>query len=481
MDMRFWMKMFFMAFVFLGLVSALSVPSYTISKSAYEPGDIGITTITVTNSISEDRATGLSMTLYSPTDLTITGAPKIADIDPGGTAIVSIPFRIDSDASPGIYLLNVEFNGFSGNEKITNTVSVPITIADLPILTVDAGSSVLSGTDSIEITLTNNGGPANQMRLNVQNSSGISLYGTNEVYIGDLDKSTKVNLTLDARSAADGPIKVPLEVTYNDEIGATHTDTLNIGLTVKKEKLDLRFNQLSSITTREEGTLQMEVINNGEDVKDLRISFMNSSLSLTDASEIKAGDLSKGQKTTVSSEVIPYLSPGLNLVQSKITWIEKDVNKEQQITIPITVTSDSDVGVYLESNPSPLVVGAEHTISVLVSNLGSYQIDNVDVGLDSNAFTPLDITPRQYIGSLTQDDFSTVQFRVKTNGDSGEFPINVSITYRDASGQWINKTITQDVKITSVQSSGNGSLTLVIVLVVVAAILVWYFKLRKKD
>jgi hypothetical protein len=475
------MKLFMSVLLVFGLTSGLSVTNYTVSKSTYEPGDIGLVTITVVNPVGTDRATGLTMTMFSPTDMTITGSPKLADIDSGGTAIVSIPFKINSDAKPGIFILNVDFDGFSGNDKISNTASVPITIADLPILTVDAGSKVLSGVDITELSLSNNGGPANQMRLSISNATGIGLFGTNEKYIGKLDKSKKVNITLDARSAVDGPVNLPVMLIYTDELGATHTDTLDLRLTVKKEKLDIRFNQLSSITTREEGTLKLEVVNNGEDISDVRISFINSSFRLTDSSEIKVGDLVSGEKSTVSAKVWPELTPGLNLVEAKLSYIEKDVSKEQTMSIPLTVTSDSDVGVYLESKPSPLVPGVEHTVSVLVSNLGSYGIDNVDVGLESDAFTPLDITPRQYIGSLEQDDFSTVQFKVKTNGVSGEFPININVQYRDPSGEWVNKTITQNAKITTPVSTGNGTLVFAVVIVVVAAILIWYFKLRKKD
>lgn len=478
--MRF-LKLLFSVLLVFGLCSAgVSVSNYTISKSTFQPGDIGVATITVVNPTGSDRVTGLAMTIYNPSDVTVTSAPKLADIESGGTAIVSIPMKFASKAKPGVYLLNVEFTGFSGNDKVTNTISVPITIADLPIVSLNADTKVLSGVDPLSLTITNNGGPASQMRLMVSNVSDIALFGLNELYVGGLKTSKKLNLTIDARSASDGPNDIPFIMTYNDEIGSSHTETVYLRLTVKKEKLDLKFNQLSSLTTREGGSLKLEVTNNGEDISDVRIAFTNDTFRLKDLSELKVGNLSSGEKTTVSGKVYPTLSPGLNLVNAKVTWTEKDIRKEQTMKIPLTITSDSDVGVYLESKPSPLTSAKEHTVSVLVSNLGSYAIDNVDVGLSSTAFALLDITPRQYIGSLEQDDFSTVQFKVKTNGVTGSYPINVNVRYRDASGGWVNKTITQSAQITAPVTTGNGMLTLIVVLVVVAAILVWYFKFRKK-
>jgi uncharacterized membrane protein len=485
MKMRI-LKFFALVLVFMGLVSAgVSISNYTVSKSSYEPGDVGIITLTVTNPVGSERVTGLSMTIYNPAELGVSSAPKMADIESGGTAIVSIPFRITEDARPSIYLMNVEFTGITSSatqtNTVTNTVSVPVTVTDLPIITMDADTNVLSGIDSINLKITNNGGAASQMRLRVSNTSGVALFGTNELYIGDLTTAKDLNLSLDARSAVDGPIDVPIVLTYNDEIGATHIETVNLRLTVKKEKLDIRFNQLSTIKIRDEETLSLEVVNNGEDLKDIRISFTGTTFALLDTSEIKVGDLNSGEKRTVSAQVAALLSPGPNLVPATVSWIEKDVRKEQEINIPLNIASDSDIGVYLESKPSPLKSGLEHTISVLVSNLGTYSIDNVDVGMDSDAFELLDITPRQYIGSLEQDDFSTVQFKVRMKPVTGDYPVSVNIKYRDASGVWVNKTITQNTSVGGVVASGDGSITAIVIIVVLAAIVIWYFKFRKKD
>jgi len=249
---------------------------------------------------------------------------------------------------------------------------------------------------------------------------------------------------------------------------------------VKNEVLDLRFNQISQVITRKDGTLTLEVTNNGDALSDVRLSFPNASIRLKDKSEIRVGDLGAGDKTNVSGLAYTDLAPGLNLVDAKVTWVERDIRKEQTVSIPITVESDADVGVYLESKPTPLVAGQEHTISVLVSNVGSYGIDNVDVGLDSPAFESLDITPRQYIGSLAKDDFSTVQFKVMATDNPGDYPISVNIRYRDASGEWINKTITQAGSVTPAPSNGSGLLYAAVAVVAVAALGLWYFKFRKK-
>jgi uncharacterized membrane protein len=479
--MRFWMKLFLSMMIVFGMSFAgISLNNYTVSKSSFQPGDVGISTITLTNPTGSTRVTGLTMTIYNPAEIIVSSAPKLADIDTGGTAIVSLPLRIAEDAKPGIYLLNVEFAGFSESDRVTSTVSVPITVADLPILSLSSDANVLSGTDPIVLSLTNNGGPASQVRMKISSTSSVALYGTNEIFVGDLSDSKNLNIPIDVRSATDGPTDVPIIITYNDEIGTTHTETVNLRLTVKNEKLDIRFNQLSTIKIRDEETLDLEVVNNGDDLDDLRISFSGNAFNLLDTSDIKVGDLKSGEKRIVSAKVAAYLAPGPNLIPATISWSEKDVAKEQTMNIPLTIASDSDIGIYLESKPTPLKSGIEHTVSVLVSNLGTYPIDNVDVGLDSEAFELLDITPRQYIGSLEQDDFSTVQFKIRMKSVTGDYPILINIKYRDASGLWANKTITQNASVGAVAASGNGSVTLIVVLAVIAAIVIWYFKFRKK-
>jgi len=477
-------KMLFLFALLLSLSFAgISVTSFTISKSSYQPGDVGIATITITNPTGTPRVTGLAMTIYNPKEIAVSGSSTLSDIESGGTAIVSVPFKISTDAKPGIYLVNVAFTGFTQQAgsntqtSTTNSISLPIIVVHSPILSIETDKSVIGGIDSVVLTVVNNGGAAKDLRISTSGSVG--LYGTDQVYVGNLTDSMNVSVTLDARNATDGPLDVPFVFTYNDELGNPHEDTSTLRVTIKNEVLDLRFNQLSTLITGKDGNLTLQVVNNGGDLSDVRISFINSSMRLKDFNEIKVGDLAAGQSATVSALVYNDLTPGLNLVDSKITWTEKDIRKEQETTIPITIDSDADVGVYLEAKPSPLQAGQETTISVLVSNVGSYGIDNVDVGLSSPDFQSLDVTPRQYIGSLAKDDFSTVQFKVQPQS-AGTYPIYVNVVYRDASGKLVNRTITQTATVSSPPSGGSGMMYVLLGVIVVAAVALWFFRFRKK-
>lgn len=480
-------KMLFALFLAFGVAFAgLSVDNYVVSKTQYEPNEPGIATVTVSNPTGSERISSITMSIENPPEIAVTSAPKMSDIDAGGSAIVSIPFRVKEDARPGIYLLNVVFSGYktSGGTSTTsvNTVSIPITVVEEPDLSFSVDNSVLSGIDDVVLTISNNGGPAKNLKLST--SGSVSIYGSDVIYVGEMagNSSKSLNLTLDSRGATDGPTDVAFLFEYQDELGMSGSDSTNLRMTVRNEKLDLKFDQTSSLVTKKESNLTFTVRNDGaESLKDVRLSFPNDTLRLKDSGEMKFGDIAPGESATASVVAFAELPPGVNPVASEISWIERDVQKTENRQIPITITSDADVGVYLEAKPLPLTIGSEHTISVLVSNLGSYRIDNVDVAIESPAFRSMDISEKQYIGSLQNDDFSTVQFLVKVNATSeGSTPVRITINYRDQSGEWKTKVISQAVSVYN-PPVADGSPIPIVGGIVLLAIVVWFFFLRKKN
>ncbi len=464
--------------------AGLSVQSYTVTKPVFAPNEPGVATVTVMNPAGSERVSAITMSIESPSELIVTSAPKMSDIDAGGTAIVSIPFRVKDTARPGIYLLNVVFSGYKStgaagsSQTSVNTVSIPITVVNEPELTATVDVKVLSSIDDVVLTISNNGGPAKNAKLSA--SGPVSLYGSDQIYLGQLTGNTSIKLSLDSRNSTDGPTDVLFRLDYEDELGIPLSKNLTIRMTVRNERLDLTFKQMSDVVTKKEGNLTLSIRNDGtEELKDVRLSFPDTVLRIKDSGELKFGDLKPGQSATATAVVFAELPPGVNLVNSELSWIERDVQKEGSRQVPITITSDADVGVYLEGKPLPLTLGMEHTISVLVSNLGSYGIENVDVKIDSPALRSSDISDKQYIGGLQNDDFSTVQFQMKVNAtEEGDYPVRITVNYRDQSGEWKQRVITQAITVHNHAVQEQSPLPLIIgAFVLVVA--VWFFKFRK--
>lgn len=478
------MKNVLLAVMLFGMVFAgLSIDEYSLTKDVYNPGEPGFATVKVTNPTGSERVTAITMAINAAPELSVTSTPKLADIDAGGSSIVSIPFKVKSGTKPGIYTIHAFFSGYkssdaAGNSQVSiNSVTIPVTVVNEPDFSFNVDTKILTGFDSVNITITNNGGNAKNVKLSLPGE--VSLYGSDQVFLGEISGSKTIEVLLDSRDVEDGVTDVLMKLEYDDELGISHTDNASIRMTVRDEQLDVSFLQKSELVTRAENTLTIEVKNDGQTtLKDVQLSFMDNSVRLKETNKLKFGDIAPGAASTVSAVVYTELAPGLNLLPSKVEWIEQDVQSEEERDVAITVTSDADVAVYLEAKPLPLSVGSEHTISVLVSNLGSFAIENVDVTITSPAMSSLDISNNQYIGGLQTDDFSTVQFLMKPNM-SGSQPVYLKVDYRDQSGEWKTETITQYISIYEPDMQDSSPLPLLLGAVLIAAI-VWWFKFRKK-
>ncbi|MBU0531944.1 hypothetical protein KKB44_00450 [Candidatus Micrarchaeota archaeon] len=467
--------------------AGLTVSSYNVSQESFKPGSNGIITLTVaSSSTTDDLISGVNMQTIAPPEIVIASKQTIGDLEPGASTIISLPFQVASDAQSEIYVVKFEISGIAddpmgGYDMFTRRVSVPVTVLQPPILGFATDKQTISNVDELNLTVSNNGGPATNIRISIPETSSISLYGKDEIYIAMIEDAVTTSVMVDARDATDGSINIPFDVEYEDELGIVHSYSTKLRMTVRSEQLDLGITQKSEIYTRSESTLTLEVSNNGaETLEDVRLNFQNSSLKLKEEDEYKFGDLEPGESASVSLLVFTDLTPGLNLIEAELEWIEKDLLKSESRNVPITVTSDADVAVYLEAKPIPLTRGAEHTISVLVSNLGSYGIENVDVSLSSSVLQPLDISEKQYIGGLQRDDFSTVQFLVKVNAtEVGSYPTYITINYRDQSGEWKQKQLIQSISVYDGVVEEQSPLPLMVGILLLVVI-IWYFKFRKK-
>ncbi|MFA6530315.1 MAG: hypothetical protein WCT31_01180 [Candidatus Micrarchaeia archaeon] len=470
------------AILFGNLFAVLSLPSYSVTPSSVSPGGSGVISLTVSNPVSttatNEKIYGVALSLYPDSAITTSERVSIGDLDSGASSVISIPFYTKLDAKSGVYVVEIRAIGSGGT--YVQTTTIPITISNAPILSVSSNKDVVKDIEPISVTVANNGGVAKRVRLSI-NSTIFAISGQNEVYMDEIIGDAVFNITLDSRSATEGANDVPFVLRYQDELGNQITENKNVRMTVKKEKLDLGFAQQSEVITMKDSILKFSITNSGKEIDDVRVSPSTDSIRLKDASEFKLGDLLPGQRIDVSLPVFATASPGINYISFDVKYVEQGVEKEQTLSIPITITSDADVSVYLDAKPSPLAIGQEHTISVLVSNLGSYEISSVDVAIASPALTSLDIQDKAYIGGLNKDDFSTVQFKVKVKDvKPGDYPINVVVNYRDKSGEWKQKILPVDVSINEPVVQGNGTALYVIVALFIVLVLVWYFKFRVK-
>ena len=483
-----------MALLAVGCVFAgLSISDYSVSPETVEPGDYGVITLAISNPSATGAVDTVSITVSSAEQLGINRVFSVGDLEAGSSTILSVPFQAGEGIPSRIYTVNIQARGVSeieyysetsGNfktktETVEKIATIPVEVVEKPVLSISLSQDNIEDITPETFTITNAGGPAKKVKLSLGGDFGFT--NVDQLIVGDVADSVGAEATIDARGASEGASKLEITLVYQDEIGNEYTETKEIPVTVKKTEGNFVFSQESPIVTGQYETITFTISNEGKGVEDITFHFSGDEVRLRGMNEVRVGDLGQGDSRQVFVPVVADLTPGTNNVEVVIEWVESGEDRLGTITVPIEVTSDSEVGVYLEAKPTPLYPGMEHTLSVTVSNLGSYNIEGVTVDVSSDAMELLTIQPEQYIGGLNTDDFSSVQYKVKvTATEAGTYPIDVNVKYKDASGRWVTDSQQLTVLVAPMASDGGSGIEMFALLIIVVAVLYWYFRMRKK-
>lgn len=465
-----------------GIFATLSIDSYSISSEKLNPGQSGYISITLKNvqpsgaTTTGETVENVVLYIIPPKGLTSDKSSVIVGNLEGGTS-TTVSFQITAlkDAKAGVYTISVTADDKTSNPK---TTTIPVIISNKPIFTLQADKDAIKTLDSFNLSIQNDGGKVDRLTIKIS-SDKFSLAGKDQIYVGDVSKTVTVPVDIDARKADEGVNSIPFVLSYYDEGGVQSNETKTVPIVVKKDKLDITFSQKEHLITSQEGNLTMTIDNHGKEVKNLRFVISDSRVNVLGGTEVKIGDLPENGQTKFSARVLANLQPGLNKITATAKWIEENVEKQEDIEIPVKILSDSNIGVFIEAKPSPFKSGEEHTLSVLISNEGSYDISNVKVSVMSEFFDNMNAETSQYIGSLESDDFSTVQYKIRINALSeGAYPMTVNISYKDKSGEVVQNEIIKEIQVKSPEKKDAGFLP-ILAIVFIIALGYWYFKMRK--
>ena len=485
------MKKIVVLLLILGILFApLSVDSYEVSPSTLIPGQTGSITITLKNiqpsGVSTITSAVEDVTLYYATapgvQFLVASPIVVGTIEGGSTALAVIPIKVTDDATGGVVSPLFSIQQRDGTKQ---SLIVPIKVVNEPILTISLDTQTFTGTNTFNMTITNNGGAAKKLTIKINNSNEFALVGQDQLFIDAVTHTEKTQIRIDSRNAPAGVATLVLSISYQDESGDTKTELKTIAVTVKKEKADVVFTQIAPLTTSKDNTLELKIKNTGRTLSDFRIILNDDKIKAKESNEIKLGDLKQGDERNIKVIVATDANPGVRDTKLVLKWWENDIEKEEETTIPLVISSDADVAIFLEAKPAPIVVNGDHTLSVLVSNIGSYKINNVEVALENGEVLEiLNAQKAQYIGGLESDDFSTVQYKVRVKEQQpGFYPVTVVVKYKDQSGVLVEKNISSTLNIrpaSDADKKTEGSpVPLVIGIVIIAGVAYWWYKKRK--
>lgn len=490
------------AVMLLGLgFAGLSVDDYSLSPQVVEPGDSGVLEVTISNGAESDTVENVAITVSSVSALGIDRSFLVGDLEAKSSVVVSLPFTASEEAASGYYVVEVhavgrtrEYYLDSNNqlkskiETFEKSASIPVQIVEQPVLSVAISDEVIDELTEEEFTFTNSGGDAKRIQVTILNE-GIGFSNLGKVYLASLEDEATVGATLDARGAEDGATKLRLQLTYYNEIGTEQSEVIEIPITVKKGEGNFLFVQEGTMLAGENGKLALELTNVGPSVSDLSITSGTEGVSLKGLNEYNAGEIPEGETTSFELSIVSNLDPGTQNVEFDLSWEENGEERTGSVTIPIKVVPDSAISVYLEAKTTPLTANSENTLSVTVSNLGVYDIQGTTLRLESEAFTLETIQAEQFMGELESDDFSSVQYDINVeNVPAGEYPVVVTVSFRDASGEW--SSIEREIPITirgfgatasEAGMGGNRGLNIPVIAgtVAIGAGAYWLWKKRK--
>ena len=494
------------ALMVIGLSFAgLSISEYELSPEIVEPGTSGFLQITVSNTGTQtDTVENVAIVVRSASGLGIDRSFVVGDLEAGSEVMISLPFSASEEIASGVYTIEVEASGRtleyyygsdgslkSKTENFEKHGSIPVEVVEQPVIMVGVDEDSIEDITETTLTFTNAGGPAKRVEITILNE-GIGFLNAGKLYLNSLDIGATLEATIDARGAVEGATKLELQLKCQNELGTEITEVLEIPITVKKTGGDFVFVQSEPVVTREKDNLQLAITNEGNTLSNVRISFGTDEVRLRGLNEYVVGNLGTGETKALSIPLVADLEPGTQNVVLDLSWEENGENRVGSITLPLEVVSDASVGVYLEAKTTPLSAGSENTISVTVSNLGTYDIQGTTVRLESEAFALDTIQPEQFIGELESDDYSSVQYDVNVNRvAAGEYPAIITVEFRDASGEWV--TVKKEIPITidgmgfskedtAAQSGVGFDLDVVVIAgtVIVGGGVYWLWKKRKK-
>ncbi len=434
--MKYWI-----IFLFLGLVYAqLSIDNVQFSKDSYKAGDAGYLTITVSN-LGQQALSGVTLFVEYPPGIEGSSEQAIGVLESGGTTNAAFNFRI-YDVNNGIYSIRIRAEGIlekqQGLERFVRRSFIPIKIVEEPEFIIKLDKNILENKGAVKVTVENKGGIAKNVYLRTE---PISIANQDKIFLGEIEEKKEVEIKFEASS--EGTYETTFYLDYENEIGDKKTYSSKILLTIKPSASQLKIKQIGELIAKKTSTLVLEI--SGTQMEEVELNIPN--MTIEGGNNIYVGEIN-GKKTISLNVINPDLVPGTNIIPITVDWREEGIQKTEIIEIPLTVTVEAEIGIYLEADPTPLQKNKEHTISVLVSNLGSYSIEGVQVSLDSNGIKLLEISKSKHIGELQKDDFSTVQFEVMPE-EVGEQEIIVTVRYKDGTGKWSERTYKQKVNVES--------------------------------
>ncbi len=346
-----------------------------------------------------------------------------------------------------------------------------------------SSSTVRPGGDLIiYLTATNPGLDLDGVILTATAGPYIKLTSGGKTELGDMPATTSQQSSISLRVDEDAEATtsyVYLEAKYYYS-NSEYKKTFYVPITIKREPLLEIVNVVFNDTVEPGKTflLYFDVSNKGDSTaRDLKVELNKTTLFTTPGStgEIIIEELKPSESKSLDFLITinPDADIGIESIPAILSYYDstKSNNYTQTKKIGLKVSGDVDFVVTIDSYTN-FYYGRIGEVSIYIANRGLSSAEYVSVNAKS------DFGSKEfYIGSLDSDDSETIDLPQNLAKVSGKYPIHLTLNYRD---KFDNEYFFEKTLEVMPTNAPIDYTTILIVIAVLAIIVYWIYKKRKK-
>lgn len=404
--------------------------------------------------------------------------------EPGEERSVTVEVQTADTATPGTVPITtrVTYDDSGGNAKESFPMESGLTLSSAQSFAFESVESTLRVGEKGTVTaVVRNDGPRPVTDAVVQiGETGPSLSPReSEFGLGTLgvDESRTVRFPVDvAPTAEPSPRRLPFVVSYQNENGdLQRTDETYLSVDVAPDRDRFVLSPVrNTLRVGEEGTLEMDVTNNGEAVEDVVVRIQPPGQNVHPQETAYAvGEMGAEETRTVSFPI--EVSDNAEAVPRQLSFqvnyedADSDALETPPYNLRVDIGDRKDRFV-VDPLSTSMETGTSDTIELSVTNNGDEPVENVEAKIFAD--DPLSAADDEaFIDSLDPGDSATITFSIGVSGGAVEkvYPLSMDFQYEEAGKTKLSRTYKVPVTVTE-SEGGNlpvllGGLALLVVLV----------------
>jgi len=334
----------------------------------------------------------------------------------------------------------------------------------------------------IYLTVTNPGLDLGGVVLTATAGPYLKITSGSKIELGDMPATTSQQSSISVRvdEAAEATTSyVYLEAKYYYS-ESEYKKTFYVPITIKRdpilEVVNVKFND--TVEPGKTFSLSFDISNKGDSTaRDLKVKLNKTSLFTTPGStgEIIINKLGPSEYRSLDFLITinPDADIGIDSIPITLSYYDntKSNNYTETKNIGLKISGNVDFVITIDSYKN-FYYGLVGEVSISIANRGLASAEYIRVVADSQFGSK-----EFYIGSLDSDDSETIDLSQNLAKASGRYPIHLTLYYKD---KFDNEYSFEKTIETTPTNAPIDYTTILIVIVVLAIIMYWIYKKRKK-